>query len=65
MPKLKTRKAVLKRFKVTGTKKLLRRKSGQNHFNAKESSRITKSKKTTLEVDKNQQKIFRKEIPYI
>ncbi len=65
MPKLKTRKAVLKRLKVTGTKKLLRRKCGQNHFNAKESSQVTKSKKATVELGKSQQKIFRKELPYI
>lgn len=29
------RKAVLKRIKITKTGKILRRKAGQNHFNAK------------------------------
>jgi ribosomal protein L35 len=33
------RKAVLKRIKITKTGKLLRRRSGQNHFNAKQSRR--------------------------
>lgn len=33
------RKAALKRIKITKTGKLLRRKAGQNHFNAKEPRR--------------------------
>ncbi len=32
MAKLKTRKSVAKRFKVTGTGKILRRKSGKKHL---------------------------------
>jgi len=34
------RKAVLKRIKFTKTGKMLHRKSGQNHFNAKESRKV-------------------------
>lgn len=34
------RKAVLKRIKITKTGKLLHRKPGQNHFNAKASRRV-------------------------
>ena len=34
------RKAVLKRIKFTRTGKLLRRKGGKNHFNAKASRRV-------------------------
>ncbi len=41
------RKAVLKRIKITKTGKLLRRGSGQNHFNAKESRRAQMRKKST------------------
>ncbi|MEK7227584.1 MAG: 50S ribosomal protein L35 [Patescibacteria group bacterium] len=33
---MKTNKSYLKRLKITKTGKLLTRKSGQNHFNAKE-----------------------------
>ncbi len=36
---LHMRKAVLKRIKFTKTGKLLRRRAGQNHFNAKASRR--------------------------
>ena len=32
MPKLKTRKTVSKRFKITGTGKLMRRSTGLNHL---------------------------------
>ena len=39
------RKAVLKRIKITKTGKLLRRGSGQNHFNAKASRRAQLRKK--------------------
>ncbi len=36
MNKLKTRKAVSKRFKVTAKKKVLKRTARQNHFNARQ-----------------------------
>ncbi|MDP2741513.1 MAG: 50S ribosomal protein L35 [bacterium] len=32
---MKTKKALLKRFKITKTGKILRRMSGQNHYRAK------------------------------
>lgn len=37
--KAKTRKAVVKRFKVTGTGKVLRRKQGKRHILQKKSSK--------------------------
>jgi len=39
MPKLKTHKAASKKVKVTKNKKVLRRKSGQNHYNSKETGK--------------------------
>jgi ribosomal protein L35 len=41
----KTKKALLKRIKVTGTKKIMKRPPHQNHFNAKESGNRTRNKK--------------------
>jgi len=32
MPKMKTRKSAAKRFKITGKKKIMRRKSGISHL---------------------------------
>lgn len=37
MPKMKTRKTVAKRFKVTATGKLMRRATGLNHLMRKKS----------------------------
>lgn len=42
------RKAVLKRIKITGTGKLLRRRAGQNHFNAKQSRRGQLRRQTVM-----------------
>ena len=47
MTKLKTRKALLKRIKITGRKKILKRALHQSHFNAKESGNKTRSKRKT------------------
>lgn len=43
---MKTKKSILKRFKITKTGKILRRKVGQNHYRAKKSGKkIRKSRK--------------------
>ena len=47
---IKTNKSFLKRFKVTKNGKILSRKPGQNHFNAKERSRTSMSKKRMVHV---------------
>ncbi len=47
---MKTNKSYTKRFKVTKTGKVLARKPGQNHFNAKASSQERLEKKNLNEV---------------
>jgi ribosomal protein L35 len=47
---IKTNKSYAKRFKVTRTGKILSRKAGQNHFNAKERTRTSGSKKRMVGV---------------
>jgi len=42
---MKTNKSFLKRIKVTKSGKLIARRPGQNHFNAKESRRAQMAKK--------------------
>jgi ribosomal protein L35 len=42
---MKTNKSYTKRLKVTKNGKILARKTGQNHFNAKESGNINRRKK--------------------
>lgn len=44
------RKAVLKRITITKTGKLLRRKSGINHFNAKQSRRTQMRQKEIVAI---------------
>ena len=41
---IKTNKSFMKRFKVTKNGKILSRKAGQNHFNAKERTGVANRK---------------------
>ncbi len=43
--KLKTKKSVSKKVKVTGSGKLLRRASGQNHYNSRDTGAQTRAKR--------------------
>lgn len=63
--KLKTKKAVSKRFKITATGKILHRPMGQDHFNAKESGKKTRSKRRWLELTGAEAKAIRKLLPYV
>jgi large subunit ribosomal protein L35 len=42
MPKMKTHRGAAKRFKITGTGKVIRRKAGMNHILEKKSSKVTR-----------------------
>ena len=48
MPKMKTHKATAKRFKVTKTGKIEKRTSGQNHFNARDTGKMGRNKKSDV-----------------
>lgn len=51
MPKHgKTRKAIAKRFKIKKTGKVLHRTSGQDHFNSRERSKVTRNKRSDREI---------------
>lgn len=58
MPKQKTNKRIAKTFWVTGSGKLMRRKAGQDHFNARESGKTTKNKRRDLAVAKVDSKLI-------
>jgi len=62
--KLKTRKAVSKKVKVTKKKKLLRRHSGQNHLNAKETGAFKRKKRRSQTFAKKDEKNMKRAIPY-
>lgn len=55
---MKTRQTVAKRFRITKSKKILHRKCGQDHFNAKEPGRITLRKHRNLEMSKSVKRII-------
>ncbi|MEK7102974.1 MAG: 50S ribosomal protein L35 [Patescibacteria group bacterium] len=46
MPKLKTEQTVAKRFRVTTTGKVIRRHAGQNHFNARDTGKVSRNKRS-------------------
>lgn len=48
MPKLKTHQATAKRFIKTRRGKFLKRKCGQDHFNARESGNTTRRKRRDI-----------------
>ena len=47
---MKTNKAIAKRFKVTKTGKVLKRCAGQNHFNTRETGKITRNKRRDVQI---------------
>lgn len=58
--KLKTRKSLLKRIKITGRGKFMKRHTHQDHINAKDSGNKTRSKRKTIGVSSVQRKIIKK-----
>jgi large subunit ribosomal protein L35 len=50
MPKLKTKKTVSKRFRITATGKVMRQHGGKNHFNARDAGKITRKKRRDEEM---------------
>lgn len=59
MPKMKTRKAVKSRFKVTGTGKLKRTHPGRRHILTKKSANRKRKLAKAALVDVGQLKMFR------
>lgn len=60
MAKLKTRKSLTKRFKITKTGKLLRRVTGLDHYRAKKSGKKIRQSRKWVEVYKSEAKIIKK-----
>lgn len=62
--KLKTPKSLSKRFKVTKRGKVLIRKGGQDHFNARESGVITRRKRRDVGLSEHHAPNVKKLLPY-
>jgi large subunit ribosomal protein L35 len=52
MPKTKTHKGAAKRFRKTGSGKIVHRKTGQDHFNARESGNTGTAKRRDVSLTK-------------
>ena len=63
--KLKTKKILSKRVKITSKKKILIRVGGQDHCNSRESSKVTKNKKRDKEISPVNVKAVKKLLPYL
>lgn len=62
MPKAKTRKIILKRFKFTKTGKILKKRGGLSHLNSTNDASIRSRRKGLTQVSKGHAKNIRKMI---
>ncbi|MBI4992366.1 MAG: 50S ribosomal protein L35 [Candidatus Harrisonbacteria bacterium] len=54
-------KSLRKRFKITGTGKIMRRKMAQDHFRAKKTGKQIRGKRKGLSLSKVDARVFRKQ----
>jgi len=64
MPKLKTRKSVIKKVRLTKKRKVLRRRTGQNHYNSKENGQEGRIKRNDLWLFRTDEANVLKALPY-
>jgi len=57
---MKTRKSILKRFKITKTGKVLRRPTGLDHYRAKKTGKQIRKSRKWIEVPKSEAKKIKK-----
>jgi len=57
---MKTRKSILKRFKITKTGKVLRRPTGLDHYRAKKSGKRIRKSRKLVKVSKSEAKKIKK-----
>ncbi len=65
MPKLKTKRAAAKRFKMTGTGKLVRNKAYKSHILTKKSAKRKRNLRKDIVTDKTNSKVMKQILPYI
>ena len=64
MPKLKTKKAAAKRFKVTANGKVMRNLSGRRHILGDKSSKLKRNKRGFFEASTSDMKKIKACLPY-
>jgi large subunit ribosomal protein L35 len=60
--KIKTKKAVAKRFKLSKTGKVIARKANQDHFNSTDTGNQTRAKRTDKSLKSGLKKIIRRQL---
>ncbi|MBQ9140698.1 MAG: 50S ribosomal protein L35 [Lachnospiraceae bacterium] len=65
MPKMKTSRAAAKRFKLTGTGKLKRKKAYKRHILTKKTRKTKRNLRKAAMVDATNIKTMKKILPYI
>ena len=64
MPKMKTNKAAARRFKITGTGKILRRQAGKRHINEWMTANVKRKLRGWAALTKDQKKNVEEMFPY-
>ncbi|HEX9988204.1 MAG TPA: 50S ribosomal protein L35 [Chloroflexia bacterium] len=63
MPKMKTHKGAARRFKITGTGKIMRTKHMKSHFRRRKSPRVKRMLDRMLPLDPTQERNVRRLLP--
>lgn len=61
---MKTRKSIIKRFKITKTGKILRRPTGQDHCRAKKSGKKIRQSRKWVPLSKAEAKLVKRYLYY-
>jgi len=66
VPKIKTRKTAAKRFKITGSGKIMRLKAERSHLRRRKAKRVLRAYDRTVEVEtRGEKKRIRRCAPYL
>ena len=65
MPKVKTSRAAAKRFKASGTGKLIRNKAYKSHILTKKSTKRKRNLRKGIVTDQTNAKVMKKVLPYL
>lgn len=65
MPKIKTSRAAAKRFKTTGTGKIVRNKAYKSHILTKKSAKRKRNLRHAAMTDSTNAKVMKKILPYL
>ena len=65
MPNVKTSRAAAKRFKVSGSGKLIRNKAYKSHILTKKSTKRKRNLRKDIVTDSTNSKVMKKILPYL